>query len=84
MLGAPAVRVRLFVGISADRQAADFLVKEKHSPMIGLLGSFGDLLMGLVGVLTLCVAGVVVFSKGARNEQFRKRQRQRIDFWGYD
>jgi hypothetical protein len=29
MLGAPAVRVRLFVGITADRQAADFLVKEK-------------------------------------------------------
>jgi hypothetical protein len=52
--------------------------------MIGLLGSFGDLLMGFVGVLTLCVAGVIVFNKGARNEAFRKRHRQRTDFWGYE
>jgi hypothetical protein len=53
--------------------------------MIGLLGSFGDLLMGLVGVLTLCVAGIIVFSKGgSRDEQFQKRHRQRTDFWGYE
>lgn len=52
--------------------------------MIGLLGSFGDLLMGFLGVLTLCVTGIIVFGRADRNEQFRKRQRQRIDFWGYD
>jgi hypothetical protein len=52
--------------------------------MIGLLGNFGDLLMGFVGVLTLCLAGVIVFGKAGKEEQFRKRNRQRIDFWGYD
>jgi hypothetical protein len=52
--------------------------------MIGLLGNFGDLLMGFVGVLTLCVAGIIVFGKGSRDEQLCKRRRQRIDFWGYD
>ena len=52
--------------------------------MIGLLGSFGDLLMGFLGVLTLSVAGIIVFNKGGRDEQFRKRHRQRTDFWGYE
>ena len=52
--------------------------------MIDLLGNFGDLLMGFVGVLTLCVAGIIVFNKGARQDQFMKRRRERTNFWGYE
>jgi hypothetical protein len=53
--------------------------------MTELFGIFGDLLMVLVGVITLCVAAIIVLAKAsAREAQLRERHRQRTDFWGYD